>query len=392
MSLEIKKSALWYETYQALNNTKYVIHQGGSSSGKTYNIVDCLMYICCTKQNVVITITGPNFPALMRGAVRDCMSIWGKDEFYKKMLSQPNQNGCRCPATNSVIEFATFYNVEVSKGSKRDYLFINECTAVPYEISWELMARTKQNVILDFNPTSRFWVHEKFEGRNDAKWIFSTHKANHFIPESIHRELEALKDTDPERYKVYCLGQCGKTDGLIYQNWVQCSELPETYSRRIFGLDFGFTNDPTTLIEIRYVNGELYAKEHIYKTGLTNQDIAKIIKDLGFAGETIICDSAEKKSVEELRRAGIINAKPCVKGPGSINQGIQLVKSMKLNITADSLNTKVELMNYRWATDLLGKFGTKPLDNHFDHCLDALRYGVQYMFNKPKTNTFVGGW
>lgn len=390
--LEIKKSALWLETMNALSKVKYIIHQGGSSSGKTYNIVDVLMYICCTEKNVVITITGPNFPALMRGAVRDCSSIWNNDEFYKKMLTQPNQNGCKCDTTGSVIEFATFYNVEVSKGSKRDYLFINECTAVPYEICWELMARTKRNVILDFNPTSRFWVHEKFEGSENAKWIFSTHKANHFIPQSIHDELEALKNTDPERYKVYCLGQCGKTDGLIYQNWIQCNDLPETYSRRIFGLDFGFTNDPTTLIEIRYVNGELYAKEHIYKTGLTNQDLAKDIKELGFGGETIICDSAEQKSIAELQRAGIVNAKPCVKGPGSINQGIQLVKSMKLNITADSINTKVELMNYRWATDALGRFGSKPLDNHFDHCLDALRYGVQYMFNKPRNISNVGGW
>lgn len=391
MIKKIEKSRLWYENKE-FGDKKYIINQGGSSSGKTYSIMDVLMFRIISEKNLVITVTGPNFPALMRGAVRDCMAIWSNDEIYKKLISQPNQNGCKCEATNSIIEFATFYNVEVSKGSKRDILFINEATAVPYEIAWELMARTKKQVYIDFNPTNRFWVHEKFEGSPNAKWIYSTHKANKWIPQTIHDELEALKDTDSERYKVYCLGQCGKTDGLIYQNWIQTDELPSVYSKRIFGLDFGYTNDPTTLIEIRYVNGELYVKEHIYKTGLTNPDLAKLIKDLGFASETIVCDSAEMKSIDELKRFGIFNAKAAIKGPGSINAGIDLVKSMKMNIHKDSLNTKVELLNYRWSTDALGKFGNKPLDNHFDHCLDALRYGVTYMFTKPKNVSGIGGW
>lgn len=391
--MEIKKPLLWYENYKIPDGIKYIINQGGSSSGKTWNIMDVLLYRMCTEKNLVITVTGPNFPALQRGAARDCSAIWNASEFYKKVITQPNQNGCKCEITGSVMEFATFYNVEVSKGSKRDILFINEATAVPYEIAWELMARTKKHVYIDFNPSNRYWAHEKFEGAKNAKWIFSTHKANHFIPESIHEELEALKDKDPERYKVYALGETGKTDGLIYQNWTQVEALPDDFKWRVFGLDFGFVNSFTSLIECRYVNGELYVKEHIYKTGMTNQDIAEQIKKLGFQNEIIICDSAELKSIEELKRNNIINAKPAIKGPGSVAQGISLLQSMKMNITQESIHTKVDLMNYRWQNDDLGHLSNTPDKSHYDpHTLDALRYAVSFKFAKPTNKSHIGGF
>lgn len=346
----------------------------------------------CTEKGLVITVTGPNFPSLKRGPMRDIQSIWSNDPLYKKMVTQPNQNGCRCDATGSVLEFCVFYNIEVSKGAKRDILFINEVTAMPETIAFELFARTRKNVIVDFNPTNRFWIHERFEGdKKNTRWIFSTHKANRFLPESVHEEIESWKESNPERYKVYGLGMCGKTEGCIYTNWTQIDELPAEYKWRAFGCDLGFVSDPTALVEVRYVNGELYLKEHIYKTKMTNQDIALEIKRLGFQNELIVIDSAEMKSIEELRRAGILNATPARKGPGSVLQGISLVQSMKLNVTQDSHNIKTELMNYKWKTDALGHDTNVPEDK-FNHANDALRYIVSYKFERPKTRSTLGSY
>lgn len=360
-----------------------------SSSGKTYAIMDVLLYRMCTEQNLSITVTTNNYPHLRRGAVKDCKDIWVNDPLYHKMVSEPNQNGCRCAATNSYIEFACFPTVESAKGPKRDILYIDETTSIPWEIAFEMIARTKKNVYLAFNPSNRHWVHDKYEGMPNAKWIYSTHRANKFLPQSIHDELEALKDTDPYRYRVYCLGMTGQIDGLVYTNWAQIDELPAEYKWRAFGLDLGFMNDPTALVEVRYVNGELYLKEHIYKTKMTNQDIALEIKRLGFQDETIVCDSAEMKSIEEMKRAGLVNIRPAVKGPGSVLQGISLVQSMKLNVTQDSHNIKTELMNYMWKTDALGHDTNVPEDK-FNHANDATRYIVSYMFERPKARTYLG--
>lgn len=391
MSLEIKKSALWEANRKAMTEAKYICNQGGTASGKTFAIMDLLMFICCTEKNKTITVTAPNWPCLQRGAVRDAQTIWNSDDMYKKMLSEPTQNGMKCSTTGSIIEFGVFYNTMVARGAKRDYLFINEANAFDYSVAWELFARTRKNVFLDWNPNARCWIHEKFESDENAKWIYSTHKANHWLPQSMHDEIESLREKDPERYLVYGLGCVGRTEGCVYENWSQVSELPDECKWVAFGLDFGFTQDPTTLIEVRYSDGQLWVKEHIYNTGMTNQDIADKIKELGFKGEFIICDSAEKKSIEELRRFGIMNARAAVKGPGSINAGIDIVKSMKLNVHRDSNNIKSELLNYKWDTDTLGHFSNKPIDK-FNHALDALRYCVMWKFTKPKANTFVGGW
>ena len=342
----------------------------------------------CTEKNLSITVTTNNYPHLRRGPLKDLKSIWSSDPLYQKMISVPNQNGCKCDVTGSFLEFACFPTVESAKGPKRSVLYVDEATSIPYEIAFELIARTKKTIYFSWNPSARFWVNDKYEGHPQAKWIYSTHRANQFLPQSIHDELEALKDKDPYRYRVYCLGMTGQVDGLVYTNWQQINELPplEECKWRAFGLDYGFVNDPSTLVEVRYAHGELFLKEHIYKTGMTNMDIADTIKALGFQNELIIADSAEMKSIEEMRRLGIINIKPAIKGKGSIMQGISLVQSMKLNVTMDSTNLKTELMNYMWETDALGHSINKPIDK-WNHTLDSIRYLVSYKMERPKTKS-----
>jgi len=388
--MKIEKSGLFTANWKLLKDNKvfYVVNQGGMASGKTYNIVDLLMLLCCTEQNKVITITGPNYPSLKRGAIRDCQSIYNDNALYKKYLSVPTINGCKCEKTGSTIEFCVFYNREVAKGAKRDYLFINECTSFDYEIAFELMNRTKTKVFLDFNPNTRFWVHEKIQPLADCKFIYSTHKANKFIPQSMHDKIEELKDTDPQRYRVYGLGECGVVEGIVYKDWssVQIDDYEELGdAKTVWGLDFGFQNDPTALVKCQYSGGKFYCTEYCYKTKMLNKDIAELLKSVVSAGEPIIADSAEMKSIAEIRSCGVPAILPCVKGKDSIKAGIDIVQSYHLYIDNKSEHLVSELLNYRWQKDRLDKFVNVPTGP--DHLLDALRYAITYLHKskQPKT-------
>jgi len=388
----INKCALFGENWKELNSPDHsiIINQGGMASGKTYNIIDCIMLYCANNAGIVATITSANFPSLRRGAIRDCQNIWANSGIYKQMYPKaPTINGVRC-VNGSVIEFCSFYNREVAKGAKRDLLFINEATAFSYEIAFELINRTKGKVFIDFNPNTRFWVHEKFEGVKDAIFIYSTHKANDFLPKKMHEAIELLRKTDPQRYRVYGLGECGAVDGLVYKDWAQIEELPEDFKQRTYGLDFGFTNDPTALVEIRYVNGSIYLDELCYERNLLNNNIADILRQLP-KGDPIMADSAEMKSIAEIRRQNVPNIFPAVKGAGSILQGIDLVKSMKIYVTKRSENLKSELLNYRWTKDKLDHNINKPVGP--DHLLDAVRYGVKRLFlHEGRPNSSLGNF
>lgn len=389
--MNIEKSALFKENMKSYQNGNvfYIVNQGGMASGKTYNIVDLLMLLCCTQKNLVITITGPNYPALKRGAIRDCQSIYNSSTIYPNMITPPNMNGCKCNKTGSVIEFCVFYNREVAKGSKRDILFINECTSFDYEIAFELMNRTKKKVFLDFNPNVRFWVHTKIQPLPDCKFIYSTHKANHFIPSTMHDKIEELKDTDPQRYRVYGLGECGVVEGIIYKNWsnIHINDYEELKdAKTVYGLDFGFQNDPTALIRVQYASGKMFLTELCYKTGMLNKDIAELIKRVATPYDIVVADSAEMKSIAEIRNNGIPNIIPCSKGKGSIVQGIDIVQTYHLCVDVESQNLVSELLNYRWQKDRLDKFINIPSGP--DHLLDAMRYAINYLHkNKQPIQT-----
>lgn len=382
--LRIEKNRLWYEHFLA--DTEVVVSCGGSSSGKTYCILDMLMYKLITEKNIVITVVGQNYPNLQRGASRDCYNIWCNDALYKKMITEPNQRGCKCEATGSIMEFVAYQTAENAKSGKRDYSYFNEVSGIPYEIFFEIQMRTKIRTYCDFNPTSRFWIFDKYENNPKAKWIWSTHKANKFIPQKIHDDLENLKYTDDNRYRVYCLGQLGKVEGLIFNDWGIVETVPENVSKRCIGVDFGFMHDPTAIVDVRYVDGQLWCREICYTTGLTNFEIANIIKQLNLSGDVkIVCDSAEQKSVEELRRLGLYNAVPCTKGKGSVSAGLTLCQSFHINVERNSNNLQSELLSYEYEKDILGHYTNQPFDKN-NHICDALRYAVSYMFEKCNRN------
>lgn len=229
----------------------------------------------------------------------------------------------------------------------------------------------------------------KIQPLPDCKFIYSTHKANHFIPSTMHDKIEELKTTDPQRYRVYGLGECGVVEGIIYKNWsnIHINDYEDLKdAKTVYGLDFGFQNDPTALVRVQYASGKMYLTELCYKTGMLNKDIAALIKRVASPYDIIIADSAEMKSIAEIRNNGIPNIIPCAKGKGSIVQGIDIVQTYHLCVDVESQNLVSELLNYRWQKDRLDKFVNIPSGP--DHLLDAMRYAINYLHkNKQPIQT-----
>jgi phage terminase large subunit len=378
-----------------------IVHQGGTSSGKTYGIIQSLLAIGANSENDIITVVAEDVPNLKTGAYRDAQNIVAESEVFQS--AYPNHNKTDRTYTSlsgTVIEFKSFQDSFDARSGKRDRLFINEANGVKYEIYEQLALRTTKQTIIDFNPSARFWAHENLEHRDDVEWVISTYNDNKFLHPEIRKKIESYEPT-PEnmargtaneyRWQVYGLGQVGRLEGLVFPTFKVTQQFPNEYKWRIWGMDFGYTNDPTTLIEVRLHGGDLYAKEHIYETGLTNPDISSKLTQMGFPkDEVIVADSAEPKSIEELKRKGwrIVGAE---KGKDSISQGIDAIKRYNVYIEASSKNLIEEFSSYTWDKDRDGSPTNKPIDSH-NHLIDGFRYALTYKIlkeRKPLTPTLI---
>jgi len=211
--------------------------------------------------------------------------------------------------------------------------------------------------------------------RDDAEFFQSTYLDNPFLQESTILEIERLKDADENYWKVYGLGERGKARSLVFDKVFECDRIPENSKELGFGLDFGYSNDPTCLIRIHQRDNDLYFEELIYTTGLTNQDICEELRSLDLRKEAeIFADSAEPKSIEEIYRQGY-NIRPTKKGKDSIKVGIDLMRTYKLFVTKGSLNLIKEFRNYKYKEDKNNRILNEPVDR-FNHGIDAIRYGL----------------
>jgi phage terminase large subunit len=327
-------------------------------------------------------------PHLKRGCMRDFFNILQSESLY--IRDQHNKTDSIYKVGNAIIEFFSADNDAKLRGARRDILYINECNNVSYEAYTQLEVRTKKLVILDFNPVARFWAHEKVIPQDRVEFIKSTYKDNDHLDKEIVRSIEARQFIDPNWWKVYGLGEVGSLEGVIYSNWEITKEFPTEYKWRVYGQDFGFTNDPSALVEVVLSEGELWVKELIHETGLTNQDLVERYRQLGIESRAeIIGDSAEPKSIEEIKRQGF-NIKPAHKGADSINNGIDILKRYKINVYHESVNIINELRHYQWQEDKNGKRFNKPIDD-FNHTLDALRYVALNKIGKPKPRIRYAG-
>jgi len=365
-----KATNLYLENYDS--KQKFVVNQGGTGSGKTFALLQLLFTYAVLEPNLVITVVGQDIPNLKKGAFRDAISIYSDSSELQKWTDRINQTDRIFTFKNgSLIEFASFQDEQDAKSGKRDYLFLNEADGIPYEIFWQLAIRTRKQIYIDYNPTARFWVHDKLIGKPETRLIISDHRHNMFLPKDMHRMIESIDDT--ELFKVYARGVTGKLEGVIFTNWqpVEASEMPATRCRWI-GLDFGYSNDPTAIIDVRFHENELWLDEICYQRRMLNSDIISILSDAKYATVPIIADSAEPKSIEELRRAGL-RIEPAQKGKDSVRTGIDILKRYRMNVTKQSHNLRKELLSYSWKKSKNGDYLNEPVD-FLNHALDGIRY------------------
>jgi len=350
------------------------IVQGGTSAGKTYGIIPILIDRAAKTPNTEISVVAESIPHLRRGALRDFLKIMKSinrfvDERYNKsLLKYEFSNG-------SFIEFFSA-DVDASKlrGGRRNILYINECNNISFESFNEMSIRTKDEVFLDYNPTAEFWVQTELEGQQDAEKIILTYKDNEALDEGIISQIEKnIKKAATSNYwknwvRVYVDGEMGSLEGIVFSNWKQIDTIP-TEARLIgIGMDFGYTNDPTSIIEVYKLNETRILNEVTYQTGLLNSDIAKLLPK----NVPVYADSAEPKSIADIQRYGI-TIKGVTKGKDSINYGIDVMQREDYLVTSQSTNLIKELRSYCWDTDKTGKRLNKPIDN-FNHAIDAVRY------------------
>ena len=353
------------------------IVQGGTSSSKTFSILPLLITYAIQVPRSEISIVSESIPHLKRGAIKDFINILIMTDNYKD--SSFNKSDLKYKFSNgSYIEFFSVDQPDKLRGARRDVLFINECNNVNFEAYNQLAIRTKKFIYLDYNPTSEFWVHTELMNDEDSEFIILTYKDNEALDHAIVKEIEKAKEkAKTSKYwenwwKVYGLGQVGSLEGVIFSNWKITGKIPIEAKLLGYGMDFGFTNDPTTLVAVYRYDGKLIVDEVLYKTGMLNTDIIKVLNQNNVGQLVIWADSAEPKTIEEIRRSGF-NIKPVEKGTDSIKFGLDTLQQYEILVTDNSTNIIKELRSYTWDKHKTGKTLNKPIDA-YNHSIDALRY------------------
>lgn len=363
------------ELYRDNQDTKprFLVNQGGTSSGKTYTIMQRLIVLSFEHPRAIITVAGQDLPNLKVGAMRDLDTILHSNarllDWFKQNKSDSSYRG----KNGALIEFKSYQDAQDAKNGKRDYLFVNEANGVSYEVFWQLAIRTRKQIFIDYNPSARFWVHNQIIGREDCKLIISDHRNNRFLTAQEHKKIEDIEDK--ELWLVYARGLTGKITGLVFSNWGIVDKLPprEEWKMDCRGLDFGFSNDPSALEHVVLAHGELWVDEEIYRTGMTNQDISRECKEQGIdRSNLIVADCAEPKSVKELNNEGLWVVES-IKGKDSVNNGIDILKRYHINITRRSVGIISNMQQYKWKKTRDGETTNQPIDA-FNHGIDAIRY------------------
>jgi phage terminase large subunit len=366
--------------YQTVNSDKRIIvHQGGSRSGKTYAICQYLIYLLTTRENrLVITIARKTLPALKGSVYRDFMEI--ADKVGITYFAEINKAEMTFKYKNHLVEFISLDNEMKVRGRKRTHCFLNEANEFFLEDFNQLSLRTTEKMILDFNPSDVIhWIYSDICTRDDCDTYITTFEDNAFLDPEIKKEILRMKERDADRWRVYGLGERATfKEGQIFDNWkwIDYNEfIDKDSSEVVYGLDWGYSNDPTGIVEVRRKNDRLYVHELLYKKGLTNQDIYNEIKNLGLEEELFICDSAEPKSLEDMKRLGLY-CKPSTKGSGSVMNGIQIIKEHDVFASKQSKNLLQEYQYYIWESNKDGQTINKIKQNGMDHLMDAFRYAV----------------
>lgn len=349
------------------------LNEGGTASSKTYSCLQLLILIAQhTKRPLLISIVSESLPHLRRGCIRDFFHI----------LDESQDGNLRYSRTENIYTFGNgqveFFGADQAdkiRGPRRDILFLNEANNIPWETARGLDIRTNKFTLADWNPVSQFWANENWLGEPENVYVHSTYQdAESVVTPEVIANILATGRKDANWAHIYIEGKLGKIEGLVYPDFGQIDELPK--GDTFYGLDFGFTDDPSALVKNIILDDRLYSQELIYERGLTNQGIATRMAELGVQKhyDEIFADSAEPKSIEEIAQHGF-NVKGSVKGPDSVEFGHQKIRQYKQYWTKDSLNCIKEQRNFRYILDRDGHI-TDKTTHLYSHGLDARRYAV----------------
>jgi phage terminase large subunit len=385
----LKFSKVFDKNYNAFKGKiRYIINQGGTSSTKTFSILQLLVAICY-KQEVKIDIVGLSVPHLKSGVLNDMPDVCR--QFGINFFEHYKETDKVFSFGKGTINFLAFDKLGKAHGGRRDILYMNEANHLHYNIVEQLMVRTRQTIFIDYNPTNEFWVHTKLlvEQPEETLLIRSTYKDNPFLEKAIIDMIEAKKgDGNNNFWRVYGLGELGIAEGLVYDNFEELDFDKNRFGRYYNGVDWGFSNDPFAFVRVAVENDCLYICDEIYQKKLLNKDSAPLVKSI-IGNEYVYCDSAEPKSVAEYQNLGV-NAISCQKGAGSIETGIKHLQSYrKIYIHPSCPNVLSEFRNYEWKTDKNGDFMAQPVDA-FNHALDAIRYALNDIIGCNTIRTIKG--
>ena len=374
--------------YKHLANTdkKIVVEQGGTRSGKTYNILLWVIFNYCANNNdKIVTICRKSFPSLRATVMRDFMAILQKYKCYSEQFH--NKSNSEYHLFGNLVEFISLDQPQKIRGRKRDLLFVNEGNELYFEDMQQLLFRTQDRVILDFNPSDEYhWIYDKLIPREDCVFYKTTYLDNPFIEASIRKEIERLRDTDEQYWQIYGLGERAASRSTIFK-YVEVNQIPQLAELIAYGMDFGYTNDPTTFVSVYSQGHNLYIQEHLYRTQMTTSDINKFLKELNLTSKPIYADSAEPRLISELRAMGN-NIFPSIKGKDSVNAGIDLLKRYKIHILATSTNAISEFRNYKWKEDKSGMLINTPEDKN-NHIIDPCRYATYSILSRPNFGKYA---
>src|SRR5210317_109218 len=386
--MQVKKTKAFYKLKDLQSRIRIV--KGGTSASKTVSILCLLINYAIRNDGKEISVVSESVPHLRRGALKDFLAIlkglnrYNDSQFNKSTLKYNFSNG-------SYIEFFSTDQPDKLRGARRTDLYINECNNVPFDAYTQLAVRTSGVIWLDYNPSNLFWVDKELIGKQDTDYITLTYKDNNALPESIVKEIEKAKEKAKTStylanwWKVYGLGETGSLEGVCIPDWKEIDTIPDDARLLAYGMDFGYSVDPTTLIGLYKWNDAYIFDEVLYKKGMLNRDISRFLQQQDIK-ENIVADSAEPKSIAELQGYGH-SIYGVSKGRDSIVYGLNLINQNEIYITARSKNLKRELAGYVWAKDKEGNQLQKPTGEHPD-CIDAARYVLTDQLENPNKGEY----
>jgi len=364
-----------------------IVNHGGTSSSKNFSILQLLLLIAQKKQGILISVMSETMPHLRMGAIRDFENILKGDDIYDER--NINKSEHQYFFGKSIIEFFSADSPGKVTGPRRNILYVNEAINMNYQLVEQAEMRTDGTIFYDYNPDHQFWITDKVFSLPDNERIIikSNYRDNKYLSDTIRHEIEMKAKRDLNFRRVHIDLEFGISEGTIFPSFTLVDSIPEV--ERTLGMDFGFTNDPTTLIDVRFQDGKLWLDELLYRTDMTNRNIIEFLKSLTIGKTEIIADSAEPKSIREIQLSGF-NIKGAEKGKDSIRIGIDLVKQYPIMVTKRSVNLIKELRNYKWKVEKSGETTNEPID-FYNHLLDPLRYVVTYKKVSPKQRLIFSG-